>query len=135
MIQEEEHRIPGERAETVTGRRIDQNPVLKRGAVALAVVAFIGFALWSTTGKKAQDEDSQPERVVIRQTTPFEAAKEKVEPKEVVPEVKLPTPVVESVAEEKDELLDSARRAPVMAFSGAEKCHPAPRERFRNGRE
>lgn len=57
MIQEEEHRIPGERAETVTGRRIDQNPVLKRGAVALAVVAFIGFALWSTTGKKAQDED------------------------------------------------------------------------------
>ena len=37
MIQEEEHRIPGERAETVTGRRIDQNPVLKRGAVALAM--------------------------------------------------------------------------------------------------
>ena len=73
QIEEEEHRIPGERAETVTGRRIDQNPVLKRGAVALAVVAFIGFALWSTTGKKAQDEDSQPERVVIRQTTPFEA--------------------------------------------------------------
>ncbi len=100
MIQEEEHRIPGERAETVTGRRIDQNPVLKRGAVALAVVAFIGFALWSTTGKKAQDEDSQPERVVIRQTTPFEAAKEKVEPKEVVPEVKLPTPVVESVEDD-----------------------------------
>ena len=35
MAQEEETRIPGERAETVTARRIDSNPVLKRGAVAL----------------------------------------------------------------------------------------------------
>ena len=96
--------------------------------MAAAFLTIIGFALWSTTGKKAQDEDSQPERVVIRQTTPFEAAKEKVEPKEVVPEVKLPTPVVESVAEEKDELLDSARRAPVMAFSGGQKNATQRRE-------
>lgn len=85
MAQEEGNCIPGERTETVTGRRIDNSPVLKRGAVALAVVAFTGFALWSTTGKNAKDENAQPERIVIRQTTPFEAAKEKVEPKEVVP--------------------------------------------------
>ena len=94
MTQEDQNHIPGERAETVTGRRIDNSPVLKRGAVALAVVAFIGFALWSTTGKRTNDDNAKPERIVIRQTTPFEAAKEKVEPKEVVPEVKLPTPVV-----------------------------------------
>lgn len=77
MAQEDETRIPGERAETVTGRRIDNNPLLKRGAVAVAIVAFVGFALWSTTGKKAKEENAQPERVVIRQTDPFEAAKER----------------------------------------------------------
>jgi type IV secretion system protein VirB10 len=121
MVQEEEVRIPGERAETVTARRIDSNPVLKRGAVALAVVAFVGFAIWSTSGSKNRDDKTQPERVVIRQTNTFEPAKEKVEPVQAVPEVKLPTPVVEPVVEEKDELLDSARRAPVMAYSGSQK--------------
>lgn len=119
MAQEEETRIPGERAETVTAKRIDSNPVLKRGAVALAVVAFVGFAIWSTSGNRNRDEKTPPERVVIRQTNAFEPAKE--EPVEAVPEVKLPTPVVEPVAEEKDELLDSARRAPVMAYSGSQK--------------
>ncbi|MQB07159.1 type IV secretion system protein VirB10 [Agrobacterium tumefaciens] len=121
MAQEDETRIPGERAETITGRRIDNNPLLKRGAVAIAIVAFVGFALWSTTGKKTKDDNIQPERVVIRQTNPFEAAKEKAEPVQVVPEVKLPTPVVEPVVEEQDKLLDSARRAPVMAFSSGQR--------------
>jgi type IV secretion system protein VirB10 len=121
MAQEDEARIPGERAETITGRRIDNNPLLKRGAVAIAIVAFVGFALWSTTGKKEKDENIQPERVVIRQTNPFEAAKERAEPIPVIPEVKLPTSVVEPVVEESDKLLDSARRAPVMAFSSGQK--------------
>lgn len=54
MAQEEETHIPGERAETTVGRRIDNNPVLKRGAVALAVVAFVGFAIWSTSEKRTR---------------------------------------------------------------------------------
>jgi type IV secretion system protein VirB10 len=118
MVQEDENRIPGERAEVVTGRRIDNNPVLKRGAVAIAVVAFVAFALWSMGGERKQQENAQAERVVIRQTTDFEPAKEKVEPVQAVPEVKLPTPVVAEEAKEEDPLLDSARRAPVMAYSG-----------------
>lgn len=118
MAQEDESRIPGERAETVTGRRIDNNPVLKRGAVAIAVVAFVAFALWSMSGEKNQQKNDQPERVVIRQTTDFEPAKEKVEPVQVVPDVKLPTPVVDETIKQEDPLLDSARRAPVMAYSG-----------------
>ena len=128
MVQEDTAQIPGERAETVTGRRVDNNPLLKRGAVAFAIVAFVGFALWSTTGKRTKDDNSQPERVVIRQTNPFEAAKEKTEPAQVVPEVKLPTPVVEPIAEESDKLLDSARRAPVMAFSSGQKNAKEHRE-------
>lgn len=118
MAQEDETRIPGERAETVTGRRIDNNPVLKRGAVAIAVVAFVAFALWSMSGERNQQKNDQPERVVIRQTTDFEPAKEKVEPAQTMPEVKLPTPVVEETVKEEDPLLDSARRAPVMAYNG-----------------
>ncbi|WP_313666052.1 type IV secretion system protein VirB10 [Shinella sp.] len=117
MLHEDETRIPGERAETVTARRIDSNPVLKRGAVALAVLCFVGFAIWSTSGNKRKDDQTQPQRVVIRQTNTFEPAREKIEPIQAVPEVKLPTPVVE----ERDELLDSARRAPVMAYSGSQR--------------
>lgn len=118
MVQEDENRIPGERGEVVTGRRIDNNPVLKRGAVAIAIVAFVGFALWSMSGDRKQPENTQAERVVIRQTTNFEPAKEKVEPVQSLPEVKLPTPVVAEEKKQEDPLLDAARRAPVMAYNG-----------------
>ncbi|KXF77892.1 type IV secretion system protein VirB10 [Paramesorhizobium deserti] len=118
MVQEDESRIPGERAETVTGRRIDNNPVLKRGAVAIAVVVFVAFALWTMSGERKEQENAPAERVVIRQTTNFEPAKEKVEPVQAAPEVKLPMPVVEETIDQEDPLLDSARRAPVMAYSG-----------------
>ena len=119
MAQEEETPIPGERAETTVGRRIDNNPVLKRSAVALAVVAFVGFAIWSTSGKKDKDDRNPPERVVIRQTNDFEPVKETAEPVVSAPETKvaLPTPSLQPVAPEKDDLLDSARRAPVIAYS------------------
>lgn len=128
MVQEDESRIPGERAETVSGRRIDHNPILKRGAVALAVVVFVSFALWSMSGEGTQRDDTRPERVVIRQTTNFEPAKEKVEPVRAEPQVKLPTPVVTEEVPEEDPLLDSARRAPVMAYSGGQKTATSRRE-------
>ncbi|MGN7881464.1 type IV secretion system protein VirB10 [Ensifer sp. 22460] len=121
MVQEDESRIPGERAETVSSGRIDSNPVLKRGAVALAVVTFIAFALWSMGGEKTPADTTRPERVVIRQTANFEPVKEKVEPVQQVPEMKLPTPLAPEEVEDEDPLLDSARRAPVMAFSGGPK--------------
>ncbi len=119
MAEEEPNRIPGERAETTTGRRLDNNPVLKRGAVALAIVVFVTFALWSMRGENKDGDGAQPERVVIRQTSDFEPAKEKAEPVVTPTEVKLPTPVVtEAAPSEDDKLLDAARRAPVIAFGG-----------------
>lgn len=121
MVQEDESRIPGERAETVSGGKIDSNPVLRRGAVALAIVTFIAFALWSMSGEKTPTDTTRAERVVIRQTANFEPVKEKVEPAQAVTEVKLPTPLAPEEVEDEDPLLDSARRAPVMAFSGGPK--------------
>lgn len=118
MAEEQVNLIPGERAETSTGRRIDNNPILKRGAVALAIIVFVAFALWSMRGQDKPAE-SRPERVIIRQTTDFEPAKELVEPIIKPAEVELPTPVrTEPLPNEDDELLDAARRAPVIAYGG-----------------
>lgn len=118
MTDQDENRIPGERAETAAGKRIDNNPLLRRGAVALAVIAFVGFALWSMSGTNREADSAPPEKVVIRQTTDFEPAKEKVEPVRFVPQVKLPTPVATEKVKVEDPLLDAARRAPVMAYAG-----------------
>ncbi|CVI62983.1 type IV secretion system protein VirB10 (plasmid) [Agrobacterium leguminum] len=128
MADEEITQIPGERAETSTGRRIDNNPILKRGAVAVAIVAFVAFALWSMRGQNKPSDGAQPERVVIRQTSDFEPAKEPVQPVTTPAEVQLPTPVIaEKAPSDDDKLLDAARRAPVMAY-GAEKTPTARRQ-------
>jgi type IV secretion system protein VirB10 len=119
MAEEQVTQIPGERAETSTGRRLDNNPTLKRGAVALAIVVFVAFALWSMRGQN-KPADNAPERVVIRQTTDFEPAKVPAQPVTTPTEVQLPTPVLtEQAPTEDDKLLDAARRAPVIAYSGA----------------
>ncbi|WP_349436792.1 type IV secretion system protein VirB10 [Pararhizobium sp. A13] len=119
MAEEDSTLIPGERAETSTGRRLDNNPILKRGAVAMSIVAFAAFALWSMRGQNKPVEGAQPERVVIRQTSDFEPVKEPVQPVTTPIEVQLPTPVVtEQEPTGDDKLLDAARRAPVIAYGG-----------------
>ncbi|OWV83334.1 type IV secretion system protein VirB10 [Rhizobium sp. N122] len=118
MAEEEITQIPGERAETSAGGRLDNNPILKRGAVALAIVAFVAFALWSMRGQDKPSDGAQPERVVIRQTSDFEPAKEP-QPVATPPQVQLPTPVAaEQAPTDDDKLLDAARRAPVIAYGG-----------------
>ena len=109
MAEEDNTRIPGERAETSSGRRLDNNPILKRGAVAMAIVAFVAFALWSMRGQNGPVEGARPERVVIRQTSDFEPAKEPVQPVTAPMQVQLPTPLVtEREPTEDDKLLDAA---------------------------
>lgn len=133
MADDEITRIPGERAEISTGRRTDNNPVLKRGAVALAIVVFVAFALWSMGGKDKPPESGQAERVVIRQTSDFEPAKEPVQPAMIPAEVQLPAPLItEKPPTEDDKLLEAARRAPVMAY-GAEKTPAARRQQEDSG--
>ncbi|SCB61604.1 type IV secretion system protein VirB10 [Rhizobium aethiopicum] len=119
MAEEQMTQIPGERAETSTGGRPDNNPILKRGAVALAIVVFVAFALWSMRGQDKPFDGTQPERIVIRQTSDFEPAKEPVQPLAPPAEVQLPTPgITEQAPSDDDKLLDAARRAPVIAYGG-----------------
>ncbi len=121
MAENTETNIPGERGQTAAARKVDNNPLLKRGAVVLAVVAFMGFAMWSM--RQAPKEDvEQPGSGVIRQNTEFEPARAEPEPVALpVPEIKLPTPSVETNEKPAvDELLEAARRAPVMAYGGGQ---------------
>jgi len=118
MAEEEITQIPGERAETSAGGRLDNNPILKRGAVALAIVVFVAFALWSMRGQDKPSDGAEQQRVVIRQTSDFEPAKEP-QPVATPPQVQLPTPVAaEQAPTDGDKLLDAARRAPVIAYGG-----------------
>ncbi|MFU0507293.1 type IV secretion system protein VirB10 [Pseudaminobacter sp. NGMCC 1.201702] len=121
MTDTSETTIPGERGQTSAARKVDSNPLLKRGAVVLAVVAFMGFAMWSMRQGPKEDVE-QSGSGVIRQTTEFEPARAEPEPVVLpVPEIKLPTPAVETAETPAvDELLDAARRAPVMAFGGGQ---------------
>ncbi|TCM51150.1 type IV secretion system protein VirB10 [Rhizobium sp. PP-F2F-G48] len=119
MAEQTEPTIDGERAETPTARPAE-NQLAKRGLVVLAVVAFMGFAAWSMRPGVPRTDEAPPGRVVQRQTRDFEPAKP--EPAPVTP-VALPAPLPTPMAEPPsapvtDELLDSARRAPVMAFGG-----------------
>lgn len=117
MADEIEDRIPGERAETEVNHPGNRNPLLRRGAVVLAMGAFVGFSLWSMHGRQ-KSEVSPPERVVIRQASDFEPAKEEPKAAEPLPEVQLPTPLAKDTpTSAEDPLLDAARRAPVMAYN------------------
>ncbi|MHC1550887.1 type IV secretion system protein VirB10 [Phyllobacterium sp. K27] len=120
MVEEDDTRIPGERAEISTGGPRSNNPILKRGAVAMAVVAFVAFAFWSMRGQNRPDETTRPERIVIRQTSDFEPAREPAQPVLKPAEVQLPTPGVSEKEpdDEDDKLLDAARRSPVIAYGG-----------------
>lgn len=126
MSETAEATIPGERGQTTAARKVDGNPLLKRGAVVLAVVAFMGFATWSMRQTPNEDVE-QPGSSVIRQTTEFEPAR--VEPEPVVlpvPEIKLPAPAVATPEQPVvDELLEAARRAPVMAFGAGQSGNTA----------
>lgn len=118
MVDEAGPVIAGERAE-ISARR-DDNPLIKRGAVVIAVVAFIGFVL-ATMRSGQQSTPVSADRTVVRQLAPFEPAKDAPQPASPPPPmVQLPTPMIAAPDNpESDPLLDSARRAPVMAFGGA----------------
>lgn len=119
MTEDPQLTIPGERAHAQFAHKIEGNPALRRSAVVAAVLAFIGFGLWSMRLETSDTNARHEERLVIRQTTDFEPVREEPKKAEPLLEVKLPTPSIDEPPGEPatDELLESAQRAPVMAFS------------------
>lgn len=121
VILDPESQIRGERREhAATPGGAAQNAMLKRGLAVAALVAFAALALWATMTPPKM-KAMAAEKVVIRQTALFEAAAlpapappAPVAP--VLPAAALPTPPLVPPLE-KNDLLDSARRAPVMAFN------------------
>ena len=116
---EADAQIRGERREHVASTGGAQNVMLKRGLAVAALVVFAGAALWATM-KPPKTKAVAPEKVVIRQTAAFEAALLPVPATppvaQVLPAATLPTPPL-MPPPEKNDLMDSARRAPVMAFN------------------
>ena len=110
--------IRGERREHLATQGSGQNGLLMRGIVVLALVAVAGLALWATL-MPPKSKATGPEKVVIRQTAQFEAAPVPPQPlmAPVATAVVLPTPPLVAQPAAKDDLLESARRAPVMAFN------------------
>ncbi len=120
VILETNTEIRGERREHVATIGGAQNVMLKRGLAVAALVAFAGAALWATM-KPPKTKAVTPEKVVIRQTAAFEAAPNPAPAPtppvaQILPAAALPTPPL-MAPPEKNDLMDSARRAPVMAFN------------------
>ena len=110
--------IRGERREHLGAQNGAQSSLLKRGMVVLALAVFAAVALWATL-IPPKSKAVAPEKVVIRQTAAFEAAATPALPPVamLVPVAALPTPPLVPVPAAKDDLLESARRSPVMAFN------------------
>lgn len=117
--------VKGERGSfNPTGGATKKPDMATRGAVMAAVLAGAGLMAWSTlSGEKEVVE--APKKIVVKQTAAFEAAPQpKEEPLPAVPvdvvRPAAPGQIATAAVEEKEEdpLLDAARRAPVIAFSG-----------------
>lgn len=111
------------------GRTEENNSAKGKLAVGAAIAVFAGYLLWTTLSPDKESNEVQvPRNGAIGQSsglvpaqppapTPLELA-----PPPPLPPVTLPTPTqnetTQAEEEEVDPLLDAARRAPVLAFSG-----------------
>ena len=111
--------LPGERGITpVAGTEAEKKISLQRGLGALALTAFAMLIIWGTWKGEKPANDPAQKKLAIRQAAAFEPAKEPPKPNladvtgaipHTAPAV-LPAPVT-------DQLMESARRAPVLAYS------------------
>jgi type IV secretion system protein VirB10 len=121
MSEVQNESLPDERGITpVTGAGDDgRKSMLKRGFGALALIAFAALIIWGTWkgGKPANDPAAR--KLVIRQAADFEPAKEP--PAAPITTAAIPAaPLAAAQAAPlpaTDQLLESARRAPVLAYN------------------
>lgn len=113
--------VEGERGITPVSGPVEGSgrALAKRGIGAAALIAFSVLVIWSTwkSEKPAEQGGAKP---VIRQTTAFEPAREPSAPAPVQQAALpvLPPQLAPAVAPpQTDKLMESARRAPVLAFN------------------
>jgi type IV secretion system protein VirB10 len=118
---EQQHTIIDERGTATTAAKPKGNVLVQRGLVALAVVGGIIIFMWVATGDNSRKKDEKPQQVVIRQNSEYEPAPApKPESQPIVVQAAPPAPLATPVQPAEpavDELLESARRAPVLAFN------------------
>jgi len=124
MSNEEVKEILGERGVTGSGTKDARVARLTRGAavVAIVVLACVAFFLGGTGQKKAEQRS---EKVVIKQTAAFEPAQppSPAAPPTPTAQALLPTPTAAPTQAATDPMLDKARQAPVMGFTGRQTSH------------
>jgi type IV secretion system protein VirB10 len=121
MSEVQNESLPDERGITpVTGAGDDgRKSMLKRGFGALALIAFAALIIWGTWkgGKPANDPAAR--KLVIRQAADFEPAKEPAAaPITTAAIAAAPLAAAQAAPlPATDQLLESARRAPVLAYN------------------
>jgi type IV secretion system protein VirB10 len=112
--------VEGERGITPVSGPVEGSgrALAKRGIGAAALIAFSVLVIWSTwkAEKPVEQGGAKP---IIRQTTTFEPAREPPAPAPVQQAALpvLPPQLAPAAAPQTDKLMESARRAPVLAFN------------------
>ncbi|CAD5291998.1 Type IV secretion system protein virB10 [Bosea sp. 62] len=112
--------VEGERGITPVSGPVEGSgrALARRGIGAAALIAFSVLVIWSTwkSEKPVEQDGAKP---IIRQTTTFEPAREPPAPAPVQEAALpvLPPQLAPAAAPQTDKLMESARRAPVLAFN------------------
>ncbi|MEO6382189.1 MAG: type IV secretion system protein VirB10 [Nitrobacter sp.] len=102
--------------------------MLKRGFGALALMTFAVLMIWGTWKGDKSPTDPNARKLLIRQAAAFEPAREPAAPAAPVSTASLPAAPAALLAPSSvsDKLLESARRAPVLAYNRPSQVgHPA----------
>ncbi|MBM3552262.1 MAG: TrbI/VirB10 family protein [Alphaproteobacteria bacterium] len=119
MTDAQNETLPGERGITpVAGTEAEKKVSLQRGLGAAALTAFAMLIIWGTWKGDKPASDPTQKKLAIRQAAAFEPAREppKPNPADVTGAIPHTAPAV-LPAPVTDQLMDSARRAPVLAYS------------------
>ena len=115
--------VDGERATTpVSGPAFDdRRALMRRGIAVTALVAFGALFIWGSWGRSKASTDDKTAKPVVRLNTAYEAPRdpEPVRLQAPIQEAALiaPKPLAAAPRSNGDDLLDSARRAPLMIYN------------------
>jgi len=121
MTEAQTETLPGERGITPVAGASDngQSATLRRGLGALALTAFAALIIWGTWKSEKPLSDPALNKLMIRQAAAFEPAREPPARKDADVTGAIPhaTPAALAPVPAVDQLMESARRAPVLAYN------------------